>query len=263
MEDQEVIVQTEEDGHVAVVVLNRPHVLNAFNTAMARRLSQVLDEISVQPQVRAVILTGAGERAFCTGGDLKERRGMTPEQWTLQHRLFESTHWKLRNLRKPVFAAVRGYALGGGAEMALSTDFIVCSESARFGLPEVTRGIQPGAGGTQLLPRTAFRGMALQLLMTGAPIDAAEALRIGIVNKVVADAELMPAALGIAVQIARNSPSAVQQAKHAAVLGLDQPLEHGIEIEIECYQRMVGHPDRHEGVNAFNEKRQPKFLDVL
>jgi enoyl-CoA hydratase len=263
MSGDEVVLQLEENGSIAVVILNRPEVLNAFNTAMATRLGEVLDELSASREVRVLVLAGAGERAFCTGGDLKERRGMTPDQWTLQHRLFESTHWKLRNLRKPVFAAVNGYAVGGGAEMAMSTDFIICSESARFGLPEVTRGIQPGAGGTQLLPRMAFRGLALQMLMTGETIDAEEAFRIGLVNKIVPNAELMTAALQLASRIARNSPSAVQQAKHAAVMGAGQPLEHGIEIEIECYQRMVGHPDRHEGVNAFNEKRPPAFSDAL
>jgi enoyl-CoA hydratase len=263
MSGKEVILQREESGRIAIVTLNRPEVLNAFNTAMARRLGEVFDELSAQPEVRAVVLAGAGDRAFCTGGDLKERRAMTPDQWTLQHRLFESVHWKLRNLRKPIFAAVRGYAVGGGAEMAMSTDFIICGASARFGLPEVTRGIQPGAGGTQLLPRLAFPARALQMLMTGETITAEEAFRIGLANKVIPDAELMDEALAIASKIAENSPAAVQQAKLAAFMGAGQPLEHGIEIELACYQRMVDHPDRHEGVNAFNEKRAPRFLDAL
>lgn len=250
------------EGRVAVVTLNRPHVMNAFNTAMALALDDALDAISENAACRVVVLTGAGDRAFCAGGDLKERRGMTPRQWTHQHRIFERAHWKLRNLRKPIFAAVNGVAAGGGAEMAMSTDFIVCSENARFAQPEVTRGIQPGAGGTQLLPRHIPRGMALQLLATGEYIDASTAYRLGLVNAVHPQPELLDAALELAERIARNSPAAVQQARHAAKLGLECPLEQGIEIEIECYQRMVDHPDRHEGIDAFNERRAPEFQDA-
>ena len=263
MSGEEVLVALEGSGSIAVVTLSRPQVLNALNTAMAGRLGEVLDDLSARPGVRVLVLTGAGDRAFCAGADLKERLGMTPGQWTLQHRLFERTFWKLRNLRKPVFAAVHGHAMGGGAELAMSTDFIICSQTARFGLPEVSRGIQPGSGGTQLLPRRVPQGMALQLLMTGETIDAAEAYRIGLVNKVLPGPGLRPAALELASRIARNSPGAVQQAKHAALLGAGHSLEHGIEIELACYQRMVDHPDRHEGVSAFNEKRTPTFLDTL
>ena len=187
---------------------------------------------------------------------------MTPRQWTEQHRIFERAHWKVRNFRKPIFAAVNGIAVGGGLEMAMSTDFLICSDNARFGQPEVTRGIQPGAGGTQFLPRYLPRGRALQMLMTGELIDAAEALRLGLVNSVHPGAGLLAAAMELAGRIADNSPAAVQQAKRAARLGIEAPIEHGIEIEIETYQRMVDHPDRHEGVDAFNEKRKPRFQDA-
>src|SRR5215472_12886063 len=128
-------------GAIALLTLNRPHVLNAMNSAMGVRLGVVLDEVAEDASVRVVVLTGAGDRAFCAGGDLKERQGMTPDQWTRQHRIFERTHHRIRNLRKPVFAAVNGVAVGGGCEMAMSTDFIVASRTARFGQPEVTRGI--------------------------------------------------------------------------------------------------------------------------
>jgi enoyl-CoA hydratase len=252
----------ERRGPIALLTLNRPHVLNAMNTAMGVRLSEVLDELAEEASVRVVVLTGAGDRAFCAGGDLKERQGMTPEQWTRQHRIFERAHHRLRNLRKPVFAAVNGVAVGGGCEMAMSTDFLIAAEHARLGQPEVTRGIMPGAGGTQLLPRFLPRGLAFQLLMTGELISAAEAHRWGLVNRVCLAGELMDAAMELAERIAANSPAAVQQAKRSARMGLELPLEAGIETEIECYQRMVDHPDRHEGVDAFNERRRPVFEDA-
>ena len=252
----------ERRGAIALLTLNRPHVLNAMNTAMGVRLDELVDEIAEEAAIRVVVLTGAGERAFCAGGDLKERQGMTPEQWTRQHRIFERAHHKLRNLRKPVFAAVNGVAVGGGCEMAMSTDFLIAAEHARFGQPEVTRGIMPGAGGTQLLPRYLPRGLAFQLLMTGELISAADAHRWGLVNRVCPPGELMAVAMELAGRIAANSPAAVQQAKRSARMGLELPLEAGIETEIECYQRMVDHPDRDEGVDAFNERRPPRFLDA-
>jgi enoyl-CoA hydratase len=252
----------ERRGPVALLTLNRPHVLNAMNTAMGVRLGELMDEVAEEAAVRVVVLTGAGDRAFCAGGDLKERQGMTPEQWTRQHRIFERAHHKLRGLRKPVFAAVNGVAVGGGCEMAMSTDFLIAAEHARFGQPEVTRGIMPGAGGTQLLPRYLPRGLALQLLMTGELISAAEAHRWGLVNRVCPASDLLGAAMELAERIAANSPAAVQQAKRSARMGLELPLEAGIEAEIECYQRMVDHPDRYEGVDAFNERRQPRFRDA-
>jgi len=252
----------ERRGAIALLTLNRPHVLNAMNTAMGVRLGELLDEIAEDATVRVALLTGAGDRAFCAGGDLKERQGMTPEQWTRQHRIFERAHHKLRNLRKPVFAAVNGVAVGGGCEMAMSTDFLIAAEQARFGQPEVTRGIMPGAGGTQLLPRFLPRGLAFQLLMTGELISAADAHRWGLVNRVCPAGELMDAAMALAERIAANSPAAVQQAKRSARMGLELPLDAGIETEIECYQRMVDHPDGSEGVDALNERREPDFQDV-
>lgn len=257
-----VTIERHRDGTVAVLTLNRPHVLNAMNTEMGIRLGQTLDELSADPRVRVVVFTGAGERAFSAGGDLKQRQGMTQIQWTHQHRIFEATNHKLRWFRKPIFTAVNGVAVGGGCELAMSTDFIICSENARFGQPEVTRGIMPGAGGTQFLPRFLPRGRALELLMTGEFIGAPEALRWGLVNRVVPLPELMPVALELAGRIAANSPAAVQQAKRSAKMGIEQPIEQGIEIELECYQRMVTHPDRLEGVAAFNERRAPQFEDA-
>jgi len=262
MSDEANPVLFELRGAVALLTLNRPHVLNAMNTAMGVRLGELMDEVAEDAAIRVVMLTGTGERAFCAGGDLKERQGMTPEQWTRQHRIFERVHHQIRNLRKPIFTAVNGVAVGGGCEMAMSTDFLLAAEHARFGQPEVTRGIMPGAGGTQLLPRFLPRGLAFQLLMTGELISAADAHRWGLVNRVCAAGELMDEAMRLAERIAANSPAAVQQAKRSARMGLELPLEAGIEAEIECYQRMVDHPDRYEGIDAFNDRRAPVFLDA-
>jgi len=262
MSDEADPVLLERRDDVALVTLNRPHVLNAMNTAMGVRLGEVMTEIAEDASVRVVVLTGTGERAFCAGGDLKERQGMSPEQWTRQHRIFERAHHLIRNLRKPIFTAVNGVAVGGGCEMAMSTDFLLAAEHARFGQPEVTRGIMPGAGGTQLLPRFVPRGVAFQLLMTGELISAADAHRWGLVNRVCPADTLMDEAMRLAERIAANSPAAVQQAKRSARMGLELPLEAGIEVEIECYQRMVDHPDRYEGIDAFNERRTPAFQDA-
>ena len=262
MTDEGSTILLERRGAVALLTLNRPHALNALNTAMGLRLGEVLADIAEEAAIRVVVVTGAGDRAFCAGGDLKERQGMTPEQWTRQHRIFERAYHQLRNLRKPIFAAVNGVALGGGCEMAMSTDFLIAAEHARFGQPEVTRGIMPGAGGTQLLPRYLPRGLALQLLMTGELISAADAHRWGLVNRVCPAGELLDAAMELAGRIAANSPAAVQQAKRSARMGLELPLEAGIEVEIECYQRMVDHPDRYEGIDAFNQRRRAHFLDA-
>jgi enoyl-CoA hydratase/carnithine racemase len=255
-------VLLEQHGPIAVVTLNRPRAMNALDTAMAGRLRAVIGDLAERPAVRAVVLTGAGDRAFCAGADLKERRGMTPERWTRHHRVIERAVAALRALRTPVFAAVNGVAAGGGCEIAMSTDFVIAAEHARFGQPEVRLGIIPGAGGTQLLPRFLPRGRAFELLMTGELIDAAEAHRWGLVNGVWPAAELMPAAMRLAERIAANSPTAVRQAKRAARMGLELPLEAGIEAELECYQRLVGHPDQREGVAAFNERRAPEFEDA-
>ncbi|GAC1657433.1 MAG: enoyl-CoA hydratase-related protein [Candidatus Dormibacteraceae bacterium] len=256
-----VLLELRQGGRIALVTLNRPEVLNAFNTETSVRLATILTELADRPEVRVVVLTGAG-RAFSAGGDLKERQGMTQRQWVHQHRIFEATHHQLRNFRKPIFAAVNGVAVGGGCELAMSTDFIIASTSARFGQPEVSRGIIPGVGGTQLLPRFMPRGVALEFLMTGRMFSAEEALSWGLVNRVVEPGELLAVAEEIATRIAANSPGAVQQAKHAVRVGLDSPLEQAIEIELECYQKMVNHPDRFEGVTAFNEKRPPEFEDA-
>jgi enoyl-CoA hydratase len=249
--------------HIAVMTLNRPAVSNAMDTALGIRLGQALEEVATRPGVRVAILTGAGDRAFCAGGDLKERDGMTPEQWGRQHRIFEDTARRLRDFPKPLFAAVNGAAVAGGCELAMSTDFIIASANARFGQTEVRVGLMPGVGGSQLLPRRMPLGRALQLLMTGELISAEEALRLGLVNEVLPTVdELRSRALAIAEAIAANSPAAVEQVKRAARVGSGLPLGEALVLELECYRRMVDHPDRYEGIRAWGEKRAPRFQDA-
>ena len=206
-----------------------------------------------------MILTGAGERSFSAGGDLKERHGMTDEAWRAQHAIIEEGAYSIINASIPVIAAVNGIAFGGGCELALCCDFIYAARNARFALPEVTRGIMPGAGATQNLPRAVGARRAKEIILSGKPFTADEAHRWGMVNEVCEPAELMPRVLDVARTIAGNAPIAVRQAKKAIHFGQQADLTTGLAFEIQAYDRMIGTEDRHEGVRAFNEKRKPSF----
>jgi enoyl-CoA hydratase len=247
---------------VRILVLNRPESLNALNTEMARALVATLSELGADPTTRAVIVTGAGDRAFCAGADLKERRTMSKEQWHAQHEVFEQAFAALRDFPRPIFAAVNGVALGGGCEIALNTDFIIAAENARFGQPEVKLGIMPGGGGTQHLLRRIPLGLARQLLVTGDSIDSSAALRAGLVNSVHPQSDLLDAALSIATAIAANSPAAVREVRGAIRDGAALGIREAMAVELEHYARLVDHPDRYEGIAAFNERRTPTFRDV-
>ncbi len=248
------------EKQTVLLTLNRPEVLNAFNSDLGRVLNATLDHLRDDKTVRVLVITGKG-RAFSTGGDLKERNTMTPDQWAAHHRLLEEVHRKLRTFPKPYLCAVNGMALGGGLEMALSADFCYAATDASFGFPEVGRGIIPGVGGTQTVGRFVSRGRALELLLTGKPISAIEAYHYGLVNKVIDSVQLIPEILKTADILAKNSPFAVQMAKKAFRVGIDMPLEAGVDMALECYNRTIVHPDREEGVRAFNERRPPQFLD--
>ena len=191
--DSPVLVEYGSDGRVAVITLNRPHADNAITTEMGARLTEVLETIAVRPAVRVAIITGAGDRAFSVGSDLRQRKDMTKEDWLRQRQDFDRTLYTLRQLRKPIFAAVNGIAYGGGCEIAQSTDFIIASDNATFGQPEAMIGLAAGGGSPALLPRVLPPGKALQMLMTGDPITAQEAYRLGMVNEVYPQAELMDA----------------------------------------------------------------------
>ena len=256
-----VLLAYEGDGRIAVITLNAPPD-NAITTEMGARLTEVLETIAVRTEVRVAIITGAGEHAFSVGSDLRQRKNMTKEQWLRQRQDFDRTLYTLRQLRKPIFAAVNGVAYGGGSEVAQSTDFIIASENATFGQPESMIGLAAGGGSPVFLPRVLPPGKALQMLLTGAPIDAAEAYRLGMVNEIHPQAELMAAARRIATQIASNSPTAVQAVKRAVRMGEGQPVEQAIAIMMEAHWRSAVHPDRVEGIGAFNDGRDPEFQDA-
>ena len=250
-----VLLDYLSEGRVARITLNRPHADNAITTEMGARLTEVVEEIAVRTAVRVVVLTGAGERAFSVGSDLRQRKSMTKEDWLRQRQAFDRTLYTVRQLRKPIFAAVNGIAYGGGFELAQSTDFIIASANATFGQPEAMLGLAAGGGSPALLPRLLPRGRALQMLMTGDPLPAQEAYRLGMVNELHDPAELMSAAQRIADKIAGNSPTAVQSVKRAVHLGEGQPIEQAIAIMMDAHWRSAVHPDRVEGIGAFNDGR--------
>jgi enoyl-CoA hydratase len=246
--------------HVLIVRLSRPDAANALNTQMGAELKQVWESLYVDAEdVRAVVLTGAGERAFCAGGDLRQRNNMTDAQWQQQHALFELAMIAMMNCPLPIIAAVNGAAYGGGCEFVAAADFAYAADHARFALTETTLGIMPGAMGTQNLPRAVGERRAKEIILTGAPFSATEAAAWGLVNQVVPLAELMPAALATATRIAGNAPIAVRQAKKSISMASQTDLHIGYRYEIEAYNRMVPTEDRLEGVRAFNEKRPPDF----
>jgi len=248
----------ERGEHVLVVTLDRPGVLNALNTQMGREQLELWTRLAAEPgQVRCVVLTGAGERAFCAGGDLKERHGMSDAQWRAQHEVFERMFMALLELPLPVIAAVNGHAFGGGLEIALACDFIYAARSARFALSEVSLGIMPGGCGTQNLARAVGERRAKELVLTAQPFTAEQGAAWGLVSRVCDDA--LQEALATAAQIAANAPLAVRQAKKSIHYGLQTDLLTGYRFEIEAYNQLVGTEDRHEGVRAFNEKRKPRF----
>ncbi len=247
--------------HVMVLTLNRPDRMNAMNTQMGLDFCVFFRGFDhyQQPDVRALIITGAGERAFSAGGDLKQRQGMSNEEWRHQHEIFEDALDLLRRFPPPVIAAVNGIAMGGGCEIAAHCDLIVASESAVFAQPEVRLGIMPGGGGTQNLVRRIGPGHARDMVLTGRHVPAQEALQWGLADRVVPADKVMDEAMAMADLIAKNGPIAVRQAKKAINWGMDLSLDAGLALEIACYNVAIPSDDRREGVNAFNEKRPPEF----
>jgi len=247
-------------AHLLLVRLDRPECANAFNTGMAEELRDLWSELYVEPaDLRCVVLTGSGDRAFCAGGDLKERNAMSDAAWQRQHAIFEQMMRAMMQCPLPIIAAVNGAAFGGGCELVLGADFAYAARHARFALTEVTLGIMPGAMGTQNLPRAVGLRRAKEIILSGRPFSAAEALAWGLVNRVCDGTALLDEVLDTARTIAANAPIAVRQAKKsiAAASALDP--HSGYAFEIEAYNRMVSSADRLEGVRAFNERRKPKF----
>lgn len=255
-----ILTELTGDGTL-IVTFNRPQVSNATNTQMGREMRDMWARASSKASgVRCVILTGAGTKAFNAGGDLKERNGMTPAQWEEQHEIFEAGRRGFLDCPVPVIGAVNGAAYGGGCETVLGCDFAYAVRGARFALTEVTLGIMPGAGGTQNLPRLAGTARAMEIILTGLPFTADDALAWGIVNRVCDDVEsLMREARATAARIAGNAPLSIRQAKKSIRTGMQMDIRSALQFEIEAYNRLVGTQDRLEGVKAFSEKRKPVF----
>ena len=253
------IVKTVQDG-VAIVPLNRPEAMNSIDPESNEQLLAIWDEVSSDEEIRVLVLTGAGERAFCTGADLKKTM---PPADSAARQVFRggNRHSNFGTLRtdKPVIAAINGYALGGGLELALLADIRICSDNAQFGLPEVRVGSIPGAGGTQRLIRAVGQSDAMWMLLTGERIDANEALRIGLVSKVVALSELQETAIDLARAMAANAPLAMTAAKRLAMTGRELPLAGGLELERQAFGVLRDSEDRLEGRRAFADKRAPVF----
>jgi enoyl-CoA hydratase/carnithine racemase len=257
MEQQ--LVLEERAGQTAILKLNRPEVMNCLNFSMLRALSEKIEALQWDKQVRVIIISGAGQKAFCAGADLKERATLAEEEvrkfiFTLRE-LFTAIEY----LNKPVIGAVNGIALGGGTELALSCDIRIASENATMGLTETRLAIIPGGGGTQRLPRIVGRAKAKELIFTGRRIDAQEALSIGLVNKVVASDQLMEQCLEMAAMICEAGPIALTQAKYAINHGIEVDLRSGLAIESNAYWVTIPTEDRTEGLTAFREKRKPVY----
>ena len=253
---------TTPQPHTLLVTLNRPEVANAMNTQMGLDLLAICSTASARApnEQRCIVITGAGPRAFCAGGDLKERNGMTDQQWQDQHLIFERAIRAMIDCPVPMIAAVNGAAYAGGMEISLCADFIYAAEHARFALTEVTLGIMPGAGGTQNLPRAVGARRAKEILLTGRPFTAQQAYRMGHGQPHLRTADtLLAEALETAATIAGNAPISTRQIKQSVNYGLNMDLASGMMFEIEAYNRMVPTEDRREGIRAFNEKRKPKF----
>jgi len=248
-------VERRIDGHVGVVTLNRPEAMNAISGELGGAFLQT----AADPSVWVIVLAAAGEKAFCVGADLKERGALDDRGWLRNRVLMRSMFDAIRAVPQPTVASVFGYALGGGFELALSCDLIVCSEDALFGLPEVRVGILPGGGGTQLLARRMGVGRAKELIFTGKRIQAETASDLGLVTAVVLRESLGSETMQLAEDICRSSPVAVREAKRAIDRGFEVPLEHGVEIEDQAWRRAVASEDRVEGIAAFNEKRDPRW----
>ena len=250
-------IRVEKNGKLATVTLDRPKVLNALNAATFAELSSVFEELQADTEVRVVLLTGAGERAFAAGADIGELATAEPGAGKAFALRGQAVFRKIETLNKPVIACVRGFALGGGCELALACTLRIAADDAKFGQPEVKLGVVPGYGGSQRLPRLVGRGAALKMLLTGAIIDAREAFRIGLVDEVVPAAELMQRAEALAGEMAAQAPLAIAETLRLVDEGLDLPLDLALLREADRFGHLCDTADKAEGTSAFLEKRKP------
>ncbi|HWK23880.1 MAG TPA: enoyl-CoA hydratase-related protein [Ureibacillus sp.] len=248
-----------ENEEILVVTFNRPQAMNAMNTQLIKETLELFREQAYNTNLRCVVLTGAGEKAFSAGGDLKERNGMSDEDWKKQHHLIEDKALAIKDFPVPVIAAVEGFAIGGGCEVALMADFIIASETAKFGLAEITRGILPGAGGLQNLSRAVGVRKAKELIYTGRLFDANSAFEWGMVNEVVPKGEALQRAIEIAKEITNSAPIPVRLAKTCVSRGAEVDFHTAYTLDLAAYNVTVPTEDRLEGVAAFNEKRKPQW----
>ncbi|MCU0613813.1 MAG: enoyl-CoA hydratase-related protein [Desulfobacterales bacterium] len=252
-------LRVESEGEVVVLVLNRPEVMNAFNFSLLNALKNEIERLRFEHDVRVVIITGEGDRAFCAGADLKERSAMNPLEVKKFILTIRNLFTSIEELNKPVIAAVNGIALGGGTELALACDIRIASENASMGLTETRLAIIPGAGGTQRLPRLIGSGKAKELIFTGRRVNSREALDIGLVNSICPLEELIDRCREMAGMICEAGPIAVEQAKYAINYGIETDIHTGMAIESNAYWVTVPTEDRIEALNAFREKRKPVF----
>jgi enoyl-CoA hydratase/carnithine racemase len=252
-------VRLERIGTVALLTLNRPEAMNAINRAMRRDLAEAIGSAERDPEVRAIIVAGAGDRAFCAGVDIKEE--FRPESLVTERDERQAPRWNdvLEATTKPTIAAVHGYCMGGGLEMALACDIRIAASDAVFALPEVGLGMIPGAGGTQRLPRVVGVGHALHLILSGDTIDADRALQIGLVTQLVPRAKLREAAMGLGEKLGARAPRAMAYAKEAVRRGTELPLREGLRLESDLATLLLTTEDRIEGASAFREKRSPQY----
>ncbi len=257
--DSPELVQVRRDGHLVWLTIDRPQVMNCLSFPTLRRIRTLCEELREDDTVRAVLITGAGEKAFCAGADLKERKTMPKERVPDFVRNIRATMDDIEALPMPTIGVINGFAFGGGTELLLACDLRVAAPHATMGLTEVTLAIIPGAGGTQRLPRLVGKSRAKDLILTGRRIDATEAERIGLVNRIAPEGQLTEAATELAATIAANGPVAVRAAKAAVDQGCELPQTQGLELEARCYERTLPTQDRLEALAAFSEKRKPVF----
>ena len=255
MSDYQYII-VERNEPVGIITLNRPKELNALNFSVVSELANALEELDRDQTIRCIVITGSGEKAFAAGADIKEMSDKSPIEMMVGG--FEAWE-RIRRIHTPLIAAVGGYALGGGCELAMHCDMIIASENARFGQPEILLGIIPGAGGTQRLARTLGKYRAMEIVLTGAQMSAQEMANLGLVNRVVPKGEHLNEAMKLAQTVAAQPPIAVRLAKESVLAAFETSLEEGLALERKNFFLLFATEDRHEGMQAFIEKRKAEF----
>jgi enoyl-CoA hydratase len=252
-------LSVEQDGAVAIVTINRPAVLNALNEALLREMRAAFEALGDDDSVRAIVLTGAGEKAFVAGADIKELAAVSPVSGREVARRGQRFFTRIEQLGKPVIAAINGFALGGGCELVLACTFRFAADTAKIGLPEITLGLLPGYGGSVRLPRLIGKARAMEMILTGKPVTADEAFRVGLVNRVVPAASLLAEAKAFAADLAARAPIALRYAMQSVERGLEMPFDEALELEATLFGLVSSTADMREGTTAFLEKRKPVF----